>query len=278
MALFVFLVLLSALSILGEHPPESAGEVAQRTGPALLRRELADANRRIAVYAANAAARSREDERRRMARDLHDTLAQGLAGVILQIQAAEAHFDSGRSGDARAILTVSLDQARRTLVEARQAIDDLRKADATVTDDESLSHLIRSLSSDLTQHYGRPVHFTSRLAGNDEPRFPGAIVSELTSILREAVHNAMRHALCDDVHIALDHEDEYLRLDVRDGGCGFDPNRIEENGHYGLRGMKERAEGIGARLSVASAPGSGTTVTLAIPRASLPGRTEAPDV
>ncbi|MFW5786581.1 MAG: sensor histidine kinase [bacterium] len=254
-----------------------ARESRARASAQELARELADANRRIALYAAEAAARSRDDERRRMARDLHDTLAQGLTGITLQIQAAQAYLDDGRSGDAGAVLDTSLDQARRTLADARQAIYDLRKADATAPNGEPLSEVLRAVSRDLARRYGRPVRFTSRLAGYDEAQLPGAVVSEVTTILREAVHNAMRHAACDGVRMTLTRDDEALRLEVCDSGCGFDPDQVAANGHYGLRGMRERAEGIGARLSVAAAPGSGTTVTLAIPRAFLSGRSESAD-
>ncbi len=264
-----FVIVVILLYVREARARESAQELA---------RELADANRRIAGYARRAAERTREDERRRMARDLHDTLAQGLTGIILQIQAAEAHIDGGNTGSARTILAASIDQARSTLAESRRVIDDLREGYTAEGVGSDLEAGIRSLAEKLTQQHGRPVRFTSRIGDTEEAHLTEPILAELADIVREAVHNAVRHGECEEVHISLAHEAGHLLIETRDTGCGFHVDRVPKSGHYGIRGMRERAERIGGELSITSEPGSGTRVAVEIRMPSLPEEADAPHV
>lgn len=239
-----------------------------------LARELADSNRRIAEYAEQAVFRSREEERRRMARDLHDTLAQGLTGVILQIRAVEAHLNSGKTDAAKTILKGSLEQAQQTLAEARKAIVDLREADALDSvgpaDSGGVVEFLRALCGDLSRRYNRsvsvtPVSLDTETEDDGAVSLPRPTVFELTNIVREAVHNAVRHGECTRVEVSVSKVDSTLELEIADDGSGFDLGQVREGGHYGIQGMKERAQALGGQLSVHSTLGMGTTVAVALP-------------
>ena len=245
-----------------------ARESRARESAQELARELADSNRRIAEYAEQAAFRGREQERQRVARDLHDTLAQGLTGVILQIRAAGAHLAGGRSDAAGAILTETLDQAQQALGEARRAIQDLREADAYDggggSSSGSVSDFLGAFCGDLSRRHARPVGLVPDADGHDV-RLPGSTLFELSSVLQEAVHNAVRHGGCRRVEVRMRAERASLHLEIADDGSGFDVRELPERGHYGIQGMRERAEALGGELRVRSSIGTGTTVTVAVP-------------
>jgi NarL family two-component system sensor histidine kinase YdfH len=258
-----------------------ARESRARESAEELARELADSNRRIAEYAEAAAFQSREQERQRMARDLHDTLAQGLTGVILQIRAAGSHLDSGRSERASAILAESLDQAQHTLRDARRAIQDRREADAldaagsASAANRDVGEFLTGVCDDLARRYELPVHFSDpteqasdEAAGQSpDPTLPGSSLFELAAIVGEAVHNAARHGRPKTATVGLRPVNGALELTVTDDGAGFDPATVPDRGHYGIQGMRERARAIGGQLRVTSAPGRGTTIIVTVPTA-----------
>ena len=221
----------------------------------LLLRDLEAANRQLSEYASRVEDLTIANERQRMARELHDTLSQGLAGLILQLEAADAHLAGNRSERARGILQQSMEKARGTLAEARQAIDDLR----------------RPAERDLVEAVQREVdHFTIATGIHCDPQIkitvdvPDPIAETAIRAISEGLTNIARHARAKNVTLRLIGNETGLEIEICDDGVGFDPAAVEA-GHYGLLGMRERVRLAGGRLEVQSAPGKGTCILIHFP-------------
>jgi NarL family two-component system sensor histidine kinase YdfH len=221
--------------------------------------ELRVAHARLAEHAQRIEDLTRGAERQRMARELHDTLAQGLAGLILLIEAAADHLRDQRTSRASEVLDHALVRARQTLAEARQAIGDLREPAA----DEDVEAAIRGEAERFTRASGVPcdLDVAALAAVSGEPgRQVGGIVAE-------ALNNVARHACARKVTLSASHEDGQVALLIQDDGIGFDVEAEEARaGRYGLVGMRERARLAGGTLSIEAAPGRGTRVCLRLPR------------
>jgi signal transduction histidine kinase len=187
------------------------------------------------------------EERRRIARELHDGLAHELAFIASKTRGAAA----GRAApqDARALAGA----ADRALAEARRAITVL-----SVSQPQSLPDAISQTVEDLGSRLG--VAWDLQLADNVE--VPGEVRENLLRIVREAITNAASHGASEHIRVSLERDDQ-LRLVIEDDGCGFDPAREHEAGGFGLQSMQERAASVGAVLSVESAPRHGTRVAVA---------------
>lgn len=222
----------------------------------LLVGRLTEAHDRIADYALRIEDQTLAAERQRMARELHDTLVQGLAGLVLQMEAAVDHLGEGRGTRAGDILGHALTRARETLVEARDAIAGLRETDATPSD---LQSAIRIEVDRFTRASGIPC----RLDLTDLPRDASGAARR---IVAEALANVAQHARAGVVSVRARCEDGGVGLVVEDDGVGFDA-AVEGSrpGHYGLIGMRERARVAGGHLSLDSAPGGGARVHLWLP-------------
>jgi signal transduction histidine kinase len=107
-----------------------------------------------------------------------------------------------------------------------------------------------------------------------ELSLPGPTLFELTNIVGEAVHNAVRHGECRSVAVRLRDAHGALELEIADDGSGFDVDQVPKRGHYGIRGMRERAKALGGELTVRSTPGTGTTVSVEIPLPTANGKEE----
>jgi PAS domain S-box-containing protein len=197
-------------------------------------------------------------ERTRMARDIHDTLAQGFTGVILQMEAAEeallekdAHHAAGHVRRARELARESLGEARRSVHALRpQALENAGFADA-------LKAIIKNTTA------GTPLRIEFQL--NGQPRELGPAVEEnLLHIGQEALTNALKHAHATKFQTRVRFDSDAVRLELRDNGNGFILD-TGNGGGIGLIGMKERAEQIGATLSVSSEPGAGTRIVAVSP-------------
>jgi NarL family two-component system sensor histidine kinase YdfH len=232
-------------------------QLAERQKAEDLAETLESANAQLAAYAAQNAALTLQAERQRMARELHDTLAQGVAGLVLQLEAVKAHLAAGRSERATAIVDQALGRARSTLAESRAAIDDLRAASS------DLATAIAERAERFTQATGIPCA-VDVAAGTDDA-LPAAAVSHVLAVLSEALANVARHAAASQVTVRLARQGDKLTLTVCDDGRGFDPAQARPAGHYGLLGMHERARLIGGTLTVTSATGQGACVQLAAP-------------
>ena len=213
--------------------------------------------------------RAQEDERRRLARDLHDDTAQALIALSRGLEALSNHINPAIApGDARFVDDL-ISLTGRTLESVRRACQDLRPS---VLDDLGLSAALDSLAGSMEQR-GLPCGFVER---GGPQTYPTEVEVASYRIAQEALSNVVRHAHASRAQIELTHRSDGLRLVVTDDGAGFAARDAREelarltNGRepgsgLGMLGMRERALLIGAHLTVESAPGAGTRVTLDVP-------------
>jgi two-component system, NarL family, sensor histidine kinase YdfH len=217
--------------------------------------ELEKANKQLSEYADRVEDLTIANERQRMARELHDTLSQGLAGLILQLEAADANLANNHPEKARSIIQQSMGNARTALEEARQAIDDLRQPELV-----SLTEALNLESHRFTNMTGIPceMHFTLSMAVSDTIR------ESIIRSVAEAFNNIARYADASQVTLDAINKEGTLVISIKDNGRGFDSNHIPA-GHYGILGIRERINLIGGKLEIESSPGVGTTLTINIP-------------
>ena len=216
---------------------------------------LESANAKLAASAAKIESLTLQNERQRMARELHDTLAQGVAGLVLQLEAVKAHLASNRTERAFAIVEQSIARARSTLAESRAAIDDLRAESNDIAD------AVRERIERFTQATGIPCEV--EISVNENQLAPET-TNHALSILSESLTNIARHAQATNVKVDFVIQNETLELEVRDNGKGFDVSQ-NVSGHYGLVGMHERARLTGGQLAIES-NASGTCVQFVVGR------------
>jgi signal transduction histidine kinase/sugar lactone lactonase YvrE len=206
---------------------------------------------------------ARVDERTRIARELHDTLLQSFQALMIHFQAVDNLLPPGKGKDA---LEKVLDRADRALVEGRNAIQNIRSS-TTVTNE--LSHAVTALGEELAgSHDGETGPATFRVSVEGTPRDLRPILrDDIYRIAREALQNAFRHAQASQIEADITYGESLLRLRVRDDGKGIDPKHLHagRDGHWGLPGMRERAQQIGAQFEMWSEVGAGTEVELRIP-------------
>ncbi len=205
-------------------------------------------------------------ERQRLARDIHDTLAQGFVSIVLQLQAAEAELPAD-AAEARGHLERARRTARDNLAEARRLVWDLRPEALSAA---PLGEALGRLAGRVAEETGLAA--TATVTGTPQPLSPDAEVT-LLRVTQEALANVTRHAAAGRVAVTLSYMDGEAALDVRDDGSGFTPaaDGSGPNGGLGLRGMRERVEALGGRLAVESAPGRGTTIAVTVPGRSDSG-------
>lgn len=219
--------------------------------------DLETAHRQLAEYAAQLEDLTLAAERQRMARELHDTLAQGLAGLILQLEAANSHLDKGSTERAREILRQAMSRARAALADSRRAIDDLRAGSCRDAVDA-----LREEAARFSNATGIPCSLD--LA--PQASVPDAVGEHALRVVSEALSNVARHAQARRASMRLACAGGWLEIDVSDDGVGFDPLEAgKQPGHYGLLGMRERARLAGGTLEIVSARGEGTTLKLRLP-------------
>lgn len=218
--------------------------------------ELETANQQLADYAAQVEELTLTAERQRMARELHDTLSQGLSGLVLQLEAIKAHLEVGGEARALAIIDQSLARARSTLADSRAVIDDLRASPA------GLPEAMRSKAERFTQATGIPCELSLILRDSAVQLNTG---DHLLRVLNEALANVTRHAQASHVWVRLEAKNNHLELEIQDDGQGFDPEIVTGVGHYGLLGMRERARLVGGTLEIESGIGQGTRICLVVP-------------
>jgi two-component system NarL family sensor kinase len=224
--------------------------IASQVGVAIERARLAEASVSLA----------RVEERARLARDLHDTLTQGLTAIGLHVEAALAGI-SGSSAEpaapARQELQRALDITRTNLDEARRSLRDLR---SSPLDGRPLAEALAALGRQLTADTGVRVHVRSALRSP----LPPALEEALFRIAGEALANVRRHAQARDVDVTLTRKIDRIRLTIADDGKGFGTrNRTEVQG-FGIEGMRERARLAGGKLIVRSSPRGGTQIVAEI--------------
>jgi len=203
----------------------------------------------------------RLDERTRIAQELHDTLLQGFLSASMQLHVAAENLPAG--SPARASLERVLDLMRRVIDEGRNALRGLRSATSTPDD-------LAQAFAGIQQEFAVTGEAEYRVIVEGQPRALAPTVrDEIYRIVREALVNAFRHSGAARVELQLEYTPGGLNVLVRDDGRGIDPRVVSvgTEGHWGLPGMRERAERIGARLKVSTRVAAGTEVELSIPAA-----------
>jgi signal transduction histidine kinase len=236
--------------------------------------ELSEVNRRLeATIAENEGlhrqllVQAREagvvDERRRMAREIHDTLAQGLTGIVTQLQAAEqaASRTAGDPAGWRRHVAAATQLARESLTEARRSVEALRPEPL---DGCRLSEALAGVAERWSSLNGIPAQVTT--TGTARPVDPEAEFTLLRAA-QEALANVARHAHATRVGLTISYMENEVALDVRDDGVGFDPALTE--GGFGLVAMRQRITALSGTLQVESEPGGGTAVSACVP--TVPG-------
>jgi signal transduction histidine kinase len=200
-------------------------------------------------------------ERNRIAREIHDTLAQGLAGIIIQLQAAEAWM-SREPARSQQALGNATNLARSSLQEARRSVWDLRPE---LLQRGSLAQALREEMVRTQERTG--VKTSVRLQDLRQLTLAAPTEVSIFRIVQEAVANSVRHGRPSRVAVEVARDDGHLRVTVADDGCGFDPARPSRAGAFGITSMRERANSVGGGITVESAPGRGTKVVLDLPYA-----------
>lgn len=198
-------------------------------------------------------------ERNRIARDLHDTLAQGFAGIAFQLEAVATKLTDAPA-QAQQHLTLALNMVRHSLAEARRSVMNLRSATLENGD------LATALAESARQMVGqKPVDVRVQTVGAARP-IPPKIENNLLRVGQEAITNSLKHGQAGTIQIELNYQPRTVTLRIRDDGQGFEiPAAHRPNGaHFGLLGMRERAKQMGARLDLKSSPGQGTEVEVEV--------------
>jgi signal transduction histidine kinase len=237
-------------SHLAERTRTLLGAVSDQVALALRTLQLAAEGRELAVL----------EERTRLAREIHDTLAQQLTAIVLQLEAAEA-FVERNPGRVGAVVVTARDLARSALQEARRSVWNLRPATLEATG------LVAALEREVRrwrQQSGVPARLHADGLPNPLPLQPAAEVA-LFRIVQEALTNVAHHSQARRVDVSLARRDGYLEISVVDDGVGFELESAPHRGSFGLVGMGERARLAGGSLVVSSRPGDGTSVVVRLP-------------
>jgi two-component system NarL family sensor kinase len=199
------------------------------------------------------------EERNRLAREIHDTLAQGLTGIALQLESADAILEAGTDPTKiRQTVQQALALTRSNLEEARRSVLDLR---AAPLEERPMVEALTALAQAYTTGKNLQVEFS--VTGGSRP-LPVRIEVGLYRIAQEGLTNIARHAQTQQVKMELAATPEQVRLIVEDDGQGFDPAQIP-SGRYGLIGLNERVKLLGGNLRLESSPGEGTRIEVTIP-------------
>lgn len=211
---------------------------------------------------------ARVGERTRIARDLHDTLLQSFHGLLLRFQTV-SQLLPGRPEEAKERLDSAIDQAAEAITESRDAIQGLR---LSTVESNDLAVAIRTLGEELASDESNRSAAVLQVEVEGAPRDLHPILrDEVYRIAAEALRNAFRHAQAGRIEVGIWYDEKKFRVHVRDDGKGIDRALLSGDsceGHYGLRGMLERAKVVGGKLAVWSEVDSGTEVVLSIPAAT----------
>jgi two-component system NarL family sensor kinase len=233
---------------------EILSAIGHQIATAIERTQLADQATRVALV----------EERNRLAREVHDTLAQELTGIALQLEAADALLDAAPDR-ARARIRQALVRTRESLAEARRSVLDLR---AGPLERQALPAALEELGQRFAAETGSSVATNVAIAG---PRLPARIETALYRIAQEALVNIRQHAQASAVQIDLRLESDRVSLTISDDGHGFDVDQLAttrarptERG-FGLLGMQERAHLLHGTMQIRSSSGAGTQMEVTLP-------------
>jgi len=214
---------------------------------------------------------ARVAERTNIARDLHDTLLQSAQGLLLQLEVL-SQLQEGRPIEARAKLAEIIDRTAKAITEGRDAVQGLRASSVQTNDlAQAIGTIGEGLATDPS-NYGSPA-FKVTVEGTPRNLHP-ILRDEIYRIAAEALRNAFHHAAATRIEVEIRYGPQQFRMRVRDDGKGIDPSVLSNlgaEGHFGLRGMRERATAIGGALELWSQAGAGTEVELYVPAAMAYG-------
>jgi signal transduction histidine kinase len=226
-------------------------------------KQIEQANKELSAQSAVREQLATSRERVRLARDLHDTLAHTLAGLVVESKVIDTLLEKDPAAARRELVKMQ-GVAKHGLEEARAAIGDLR---ANIVEDLGLSNALQRQVELLGKQTTLEVSYERK---GDEPQLDKSCGDTLFRIVQEALNNAERHAHASQVKVIMDcaaTSEHALNIAVKDNGVGFDVGTLDDE-RFGLRGMRERAELIGAHLRIDSIVGRGTTVTVTLKQQS----------
>ena len=257
-----FMVFLASVSLVLYLQQERAHARTQ----ALLREldaahaQLKEAHVHLSAYALRVEELTMLTERQRIAREIHDTLSQGLTALVMQLDAAHSYFLKGRSIEGQEIVMQAMTRARMVLTETRYVLHDLR-TDRPRPDD--LPEMVQEEIDRFIMATGIPCNAELDALVNT----PVVHCTHVLRVVTEGLTNIARHAGAHHVWVRAIAGEQRLEIEVVDDGVGFDPKTATPSiGHYGLMGLHERARLIGGQLAIISSPGKGTTLRMGVPR------------
>jgi len=261
-AIYVGVVAIQTVAVgAGLYGGEMIAEIAEERRQTLEQLELTmDEN---AGLHAQLVAQAREagvlDERQRMAREIHDTIAQGLTGVITQIEAINQSWDD--EPEVRRRLDIAVDLARDSLDEARRSVQDIRPASL---EESRLPDALADVAQRWSETSGVEVQVHTT---GDRRRLRPEVEVTLLRAAQEGLVNIAKHATASRAGVTLAFMDDAVALDIRDDGTGFDTTRTTKRQSFGLTAMRQRVENTHGVMHVESTPGHGTAISVNIPTA-----------
>ncbi|MDK8563739.1 sensor histidine kinase [Corynebacterium pseudodiphtheriticum] len=209
----------------------------------------------------------RLEERERLARDIHDTLAQGLSSIVLLARAGRA---SASTGEAVDVFSTIEDTARDNLAEARRFVRDLTAPSAQADLPDAITEILQRMRR-RGSGLGESTEFRANFSGDTHRRLPESVVTAVVRCVQEALNNVAKHAHADHAVVSVAVLGDELTVDIFDDGRGFDPvqtpQRASSHG-YGLGGIQQRIAALSGTVNIESSPGEGTVVAARIPLTS----------
>lgn len=245
------LVFVAAFVIMVQQANESRRRSEQ------LLAELQDAHQQLQTFAGQAEELAIANERTRLARDLHDSVAQTLYGLTLQAEAASRKLAAGQDEAVQVHLQAIREDARQTLQETRLLIFELRPP---ILEEAGLAAAIKARIDSVEARGGTAVHLDLQ----EVPGLDPALEMGLYRIAQEALNNIAKHASATELDVRLVQNGEFISLSIADNGCGFDPDALPD-GRAGLKGMAERVAEMHGDLQIKSTPGQGTEIQVEVP-------------
>lgn len=199
------------------------------------------------------------NERQRMARDLHDTLSQGLAGLIMQLEAINTNLNNNNIKRAQEIIQKSMGYARKTLSNSRLVIDDLRfQPKADMDFNKEIENEIAQFKAVSNAYVIKNIKIESQI--------PLKIFEHILYILRESLNNIAKHSKAKKAIVYITEKNNQIVINISDDGIGFNVKRLDRQfGHYGILGMNERVKAIDGKLKIKSKRNAGTNLEIIIP-------------
>jgi signal transduction histidine kinase len=222
-------------------------------------KQLEVSNAKLRKYAFTTERLAQSQERNRIARELHDTLAHTLSSVAIQLEAVKSLFDINGE-EAKSLLVKSLENTRNGLKETRRTLKDLR---ASELDTFGLTRAITNVLLSAKERAGFNVT-TAISEGMDS--FPDEINHCLFRVIQEAIENIIRHSNARNVSFKLFLQKKEIHLQISDDGIGINNNAISKKDNFGIRGMQERVEALGGSFSISGSPKKGTLIDVLIER------------